>query len=300
MRPPSPSIPEKDLFFAALDQNVRLDGRQFLEARPHSLSFGAELGHVECSLGKTRVLVQVDTKMVRPEPQRPFEGVITIHCELSPMASTEYESGRQSDEEIALARMLDKTFRRSDAIDREALCIVAGERVWHLRLAVHALADSGGLLDCASLACAAALRHFRRPDVEVLGARDVIVHAPDSRAPVPLALHHTPFCVTFAFYRASEAGSERTSGGAVGGATSSPRVLLDPAGLEQRLAHGTLNLALTPQRELAVVHKAGGLPLAPEVLMGAVQVAARRAKELEAWLDVRVREDWLRKRVEVR
>jgi hypothetical protein len=46
-------------------------------------------------------------------------------------------------------------------------------------------------------------------------------------------------------------------------------------------------LALTPQRELAVVHKAGGLPLAPGVLMGAIQVAAARvARELEAWLDV--------------
>jgi exosome complex component RRP45 len=54
MRPPSPSIPEKDFFFAALDQNLRLDGREFLEARPLELSFGAELGHVECSLGKTR------------------------------------------------------------------------------------------------------------------------------------------------------------------------------------------------------------------------------------------------------
>ena len=40
------------------------------------------------------VLAQVDAKMVRPEPQRPFEGVITIHSELSPMASTEYEPGR--------------------------------------------------------------------------------------------------------------------------------------------------------------------------------------------------------------
>jgi len=40
------------------------------------------------------VLAQVDAKMVRPEPQRPFEGMITIHCELSPMASTEYEPGR--------------------------------------------------------------------------------------------------------------------------------------------------------------------------------------------------------------
>lgn len=140
--------------------------------------------------------------------------------------------------------------------------------------------------------------------MEVLGARDVIVHAPDSRAPVPLALHHTPFCFSFAFYRAaaSESQSSKKGGGAAaaGVAGAAPRILLDPAGLEQRLAQGTLNLALTPQRELAVVHKAGGLPLAPEVLMGAVQVAARRAKELEAWLDVRVREDWIRKKVEVR
>ena len=111
MRPPSPSIPEKDFFFAALDQNARIDGRAFLDPRPLDLSFGAELGHVECSLGKTRysllyllihihtltrprVLAHVEAKMVRPEPQRPFEGLISIHCELSPMAGAEYEAGR--------------------------------------------------------------------------------------------------------------------------------------------------------------------------------------------------------------
>src|SRR5712672_328202 len=42
----------------------------------------------------------------------------------------------------------------------------------------------------------------------------------------------------------------------VGGTSS--WVQLDPAGLQHRLAHGTLNLELTPQRELAVMHKAGG------------------------------------------
>jgi len=55
-----------------------------------------------------------------------------------------------------------------------------------------------------------------------------------------------------------------------------PQVLFRPAWLEPRAASGAGN------------DKAGGLPL---VLMGAVQVAARRARELEAWLDVRVRED---------
>jgi len=111
------------------------------------------------------------------------------------------------------------------------------------------------------------------------------VHAPASRAPDPLTLHHTPFRVTFPFYHSSEseAGPAGMSRGARSTSSSSspPHVLLDPAGLEKRLAHGTLTLALTPQRELAAVHNAGGLPLAPEVLMGAVQVATRRANEFK-------------------
>ena len=127
------------------------------------------------------------------------------------------------------------------------------------------------------------------------------------RAPVPLAMHHTPFCFSFAFYRPpsvtganGDDDDDDDDGGGRGEGGMVPRVLLDPAGLEQRLAHGILALALTPQRELAVVHKAGGLPIAPETLMGAVHVAARRARELETWLETRVHEDWMLKKVEVR
>lgn len=40
------------------------------------------------------VLAQVDAKMVKPTPERPLEGIITIHSEISPMASSDYEPGR--------------------------------------------------------------------------------------------------------------------------------------------------------------------------------------------------------------
>ena len=112
-RPPSPSIPEKEFVYGALKQSLRLDGRAMLEMRTPSFTFGPELGWVECAMGKTRsvrflpllpprahysipyrVLAQVDGKMVRPTPERPLEGIITIHSELSPMASNEYEPGR--------------------------------------------------------------------------------------------------------------------------------------------------------------------------------------------------------------
>jgi exosome complex component RRP45 len=111
MRPPSPSIPEREFLFSALKESLRLDGRSPLEVRTPTLTFGPELGWVECALGKTRsihlftlqsepflidirVLAQVDAKMVKPQPERPFEGSITIHSEISPMASSDYEPGR--------------------------------------------------------------------------------------------------------------------------------------------------------------------------------------------------------------
>lgn len=53
-RPPSPSIPEKEFLYASLKQSLRLDGRQPLEMRTPTLTFGTELGWVECALGKTR------------------------------------------------------------------------------------------------------------------------------------------------------------------------------------------------------------------------------------------------------
>lgn len=36
---------------------------------------------------------------------------------------------RPSEEEVTITRMLDKIIRRSDAIDKESLCILAGRRV---------------------------------------------------------------------------------------------------------------------------------------------------------------------------
>ena len=114
MRPPSPSIPEREFLFSALKESQRLDGRMPLEMRAPVLTFGPDLGWVECAMGKTRyaqngildaisseyssflfrVLAQVEGKMVKPQPERPFEGSLTIHSEISPMASSDYEPGR--------------------------------------------------------------------------------------------------------------------------------------------------------------------------------------------------------------
>jgi exosome complex component RRP45 len=48
-------------------------------------------------------------------------------------------------------------------------------QVWHLRLTIHFLADAGNMLDCACLAGIVALRHFRKPEVEVEGDEVTVV-----------------------------------------------------------------------------------------------------------------------------
>jgi len=54
MRPPSPSIPEKKFVYDALQQSLRLDGRDMHDLRTPTITFGPELGWVECAMGKTR------------------------------------------------------------------------------------------------------------------------------------------------------------------------------------------------------------------------------------------------------
>lgn len=155
------------------------------------------------------------------------------------------------------------------------------------------------MLDCACLAGIVALRHFRRPEVEVVGDEVIIVrhspealltnltlifqHSPAERAPVPLAIHHTPFCFTFAFFP---------------DATISP--VLDPSQLEQRLSAGLLSIALNAQKEICVLQKLGGVPLSNEEIIRLVNTSVEKAKELHEFVEARLTEDWMSRTVEVR
>lgn len=60
-------------------------------------------------------------------------------------------------------------------LDRVGLINLAPFEVWHLRLTIHFLADAGNMLDCACLAGIVALRHFRKPEVEVEGDEVIVV-----------------------------------------------------------------------------------------------------------------------------
>jgi hypothetical protein len=74
-----------------------------------------------------------------------------------------------------VSRLIEKAMRRSRALDTEGLCIVAGEKVWSIRVDIHFLDHDGNLVDAACIAAITALLHFRRPDVTVVGEDVTIV-----------------------------------------------------------------------------------------------------------------------------
>jgi exosome complex component RRP45 len=117
------------------------------------------------------------------------------------------------------------------------------------------------LIDCATIATVAALLHFRRPDVTVIG-QEVTIHTLEERHPVPLTLHHIPICVSFAFF------------------SQGNRLLVDPNRLEERLCDGDMTITVNTHRELCALFKAGGSPLPPHQLLHCMELASKQGADI--------------------
>ena len=73
---------------------------------------------------------------------------------------------------VELMRLLERAVRKSQAVDIESLCVIAGKRVWSVRCDITILDHCGNLTDAVVLAAISALKHFRLPAVTVAGAGD--------------------------------------------------------------------------------------------------------------------------------
>jgi exosome complex component RRP45 len=194
------------------------------------------------------------------------------------MASPAFEVGRPTQTEIILSRLLEKTIRRSSALDTESLCLIAAQKVWSVRADVHVLSHDGSLIDTSCIAVIAALQHFRKPDVSIEGG-DVNVYTLAEREPVPLSLLHFPFCVTFSFYTG---GSQEV-------------VLLDPTLLEEHLREGSITMSLNSHGEICQIAKLGGLPVDAVILLQCANLALLKIKDISAVVNKRLKEDYERR-----
>ncbi|KAK1820338.1 3'-5'-exoribonuclease [Friedmanniomyces endolithicus] len=261
-----PSTNESNFLLSALRENLRLDSRALDQYRPISLQFPSDpdvYGQTDVRIGKTRVICNVSCEVITPYPDRKFDGVFTISCELSPLMGAGVEVGRPDQTEALISRILDKSIRRSNALDTESLCIIAGQKCFHVRADLHVLDDDGGILDACCLALVAALQHFRRPDYEVHGEQ-VTVFDVREREPVRLTLQHQPFCVTASYY---DAGTI---------------MVQDATLLEEQCREGEIMVSMNRHGEVCQIAKYGGVPVDALGVLSVVKQSWEKVKMMDA------------------
>ena len=218
-------------------------------------------------------MAKVSAEVTAPYSDRAFEGIFTITSELSPMASPAFEVNRPTETEVLLSRLLEKTIRRSGALDTESLCLIAGQKVWSVRVDLHVLSHDGNLVDAACFAVVAALRHFRKPDSSIEG-ENLTVYTAAEREPVPLSWLHSPFCVSFSFY-----GEEGET------------VLVDASLLEEQLRVSSCTFGMNKHGEICQIFKPGGTPVDAMLLLQCGSLAVAKVKELSDYMDKTLAED---------
>lgn len=267
---------EKQYVLQGLSHGIRVDGRLLNTSRtPEVWIAPNEYGYVEVHWGGTYVSCRVSSEVVVPFEDRPFEGMFVINSEISSQASAMFDNSKSGVDEVLITRMVEKAVRRSNALDLESLCIVAGKKVWSITVDVNFLNYDGNFIDVTCFAVMLALLHYRKPDVLIeAGGDKIIVHLVDERQPVPLSVLHIPICLTYLFYNLGDIETNIKGEGA----DSEEVSVLDACLTEELVRDGFLVITLNKNREIIQISKNGGLPIDALNLM-------RISKELMEWVD---------------
>ncbi|KAI5306819.1 hypothetical protein KEM56_006976 [Ascosphaera pollenicola] len=269
---PDLSANERAFILEALQQSVRLDGRALDQRRPLEIEFGPDFGHVIVRLGKTSVIVRVSAEVTKPRPERECDGIFTVAVELNDMAIPGFETGRQSEQETSISRILDKVIRRSNALDTESLCLAKGLACWHIRADVHVVDADGGLIDACCIAILTALQRFRLPESSVRDG-EITVYGLDEKVPAPLNLTKLPLATTFSIFNKGRV------------------FVVDATAKEEAVSEGTLLVALDKTGEIALYSKSDGTPADPLTMVQCSNLALVKVKELHSIIAKRLEED---------
>lgn len=213
----------------------RIDGRKLDEMRKITIQKdvvkNAE-GSAIVTLGKTKVIAGLKMGVGTPYPDSLDEGSLAIGAEALPLAHPEYESGRPSDDEVELARVVDRAIRESKSIDFKQLCIKEGEAVWTGFMDFYALNSDGNLFDAGCIACLVGFLNSRIPKLD---EENRIIKGEYSGE---IKMSQIPILTTFV---------------KLGG-----KILIDPNYLEQAAAESRYSLATTEDGKIVAMQKGIG------------------------------------------
>ena len=254
----------------------RIDGRAFGARRPLSFEFGHKDSHVVVHLGKTVVCACVAARIEQPMGSRSNEGSLRCVVRDSTLLSGRKQAGEQREVLLMYERFLDRSFKESKAVDLESLCIQSGKYAWYIELQLTVMSDDGNVLDALGYAALAALRVFKRPDVEISKGRGMglKVYSIEEKEGVTMTLHHFPVAVTFALFRKEDGDTGREEE-----PSSATSLVVDPTDVEEVTSSGSMAISITPQGELCAVQKADGCGMGMSEVFGCMRRGMELARE---------------------
>lgn len=251
------------------------------------------LSHPASPAVKTLILSSVHAELVPPRQERPYEGQVQINLNtaLAQGTSSAARSNPSAEASTAeLERQLDLALRRSGLIDREALCLKAGEAVWNITINLTCLSlRAGNALQGCILASTLALMDYVRPDAAVEEGGEIKIFDEGKRVGVKLPITGGLVGVEVAVFLPPPPPSSGGSGGTTAdgeAASLEPILLLDPTPLEVTLSSALLTYVLAPNTgQFLLAEKIGRAPLDVDVMLKGMKAVEARARGLGKWVD---------------
>ena len=212
-------------------------------------------GSARVRLGDTDVLVVVKTATGEPVPDDPDAGVITVNCELTPMASPDFDFVASRENALELRRIVDRIIRKSEMIDLESLCMAKGKKVWILHIDIHVLDYSGNLFDAVVVGALCAL-----DDTVIPMSREV-----EGMEDFSLELKHWPVAATFV--------------------KISDCLFLDPDRMEENVCRGRITICTDENGDVRVMQKSKGGRFRFEEIDKSIDSAIGRCNEVRKFLE---------------
>lgn len=246
------SLNETKYIIESLKQGVRLDGRKLDELRRPDVILG-DNGYVELSWGKTQVIIKTSCEIVKPFEDRPNEGLLVINNELSPMASIKFDE--RTIDEVLITRIIEKSIRKSNAIDLESLCIRTGEKVWLIKVDLNVINFDGNLIDSCCFGSIISLINFKLPNYSLEPNGNLKIYNLDEKPPISLSVLHIPITITILFFNPSSE-EENLKGDSINEIS-----IFDADMREELIRDSSLIVSVNSNKELIQLTKLGGIPI---------------------------------------
>ncbi|OIR57495.1 MAG: exosome complex component RRP45 [Amphiamblys sp. WSBS2006] len=205
------SLNEKAFIQQGIKEGNRTDGRgvsehreieikhELIDRRGSTVCFPTSLA--VCRLGKTEVKTTATLDISTPSEKRPKEGKVRFDVKILQMAAAGQGLKRKSslEAEHLLVGEMERLYKTNRALEADALCILAGEKVWSVFVDVSVVFDDGNLVEAVSACVLTALYGARRNDFSVED-ETLTIHSSYDKELVPLLLNSYPLCTAFSVF----------------------------------------------------------------------------------------------------